>query len=98
MQKTIWVIAIGLALFGTRANAQVSDDVVKIGVLNDQSGIYADLSGQGSVVAARMAVEDFGGTVLGKPIEVAELGRLAQLLGCGLTTTFQGIRHPPDGG
>jgi branched-chain amino acid transport system substrate-binding protein len=52
------------------ANAQVSDDVVKIGVLNDQSGVYADLSGQGSVVAARMAAEDFGGKVLGKPIEV----------------------------
>ncbi|MFM9816077.1 ABC transporter permease, partial [Streptomyces scabiei] len=42
---------------------QVSDDVVKIGVLNDQSGLYADLAGQGSVVAARMAAEDFGGKV-----------------------------------
>jgi branched-chain amino acid transport system substrate-binding protein len=49
---------------------QVSDDVVKIGVLNDQSGLYADLAGQGSVVAARMAAEDFGGTVLGKKIEI----------------------------
>jgi branched-chain amino acid transport system substrate-binding protein len=39
-------------------------------VLNDQSGLYADVSGQGSVVATRMAVEDFGGKVLGKPIEV----------------------------
>ena len=52
------------------ARAQVSDDVVKIGVLNDQSGVYADLAGPGSVVAARMAVEDFGGKVLGKPIEI----------------------------
>jgi branched-chain amino acid transport system substrate-binding protein len=52
------------------ANAQISDDVVKIGVLNDQSGLYADLAGPGSVVAARMAVEDFGGTVLGKPVEI----------------------------
>jgi branched-chain amino acid transport system substrate-binding protein len=43
---------------------------VKIGVLNDQSGLYADLSGMGSVHAARMAVEDFGGTVLGRPIEI----------------------------
>jgi branched-chain amino acid transport system substrate-binding protein len=50
--------------------AQVSDDVVRIGVLNDQSGLYADLGGPGSVVAARMAVEDFGGTVLGKPVEI----------------------------
>jgi branched-chain amino acid transport system substrate-binding protein len=52
------------------ARAQIAGDSVKIGVLNDQSGMYADLSGQGSVIAARMAVEDFGGTVLGKPIEV----------------------------
>src|SRR5471032_2997168 len=52
------------------ASAQISDDVVRIGVLNDQSGLYADLGGPGSVIAARMAVEDFGGTVLGKPIEI----------------------------
>jgi branched-chain amino acid transport system substrate-binding protein len=52
------------------ARAQISDGVVKIGVLNDQSGLYADLGGPGSVVAARMAVEDAGGTVLGKPIEI----------------------------
>lgn len=50
--------------------AQVSDDVVKIGVLNDRSGLYADLSGEGSVIAAEMAVEDFGGEVLGMPIEI----------------------------
>ena len=42
------------------ANAQVSDDVVKIGVLNDMSGLYADIAGPGSVLAAQMAVEDFG--------------------------------------
>ena len=52
------------------ARCQVSDDVVRIGVLNDQSGLYADLGGPGSVVAARMAVEDVGGTVLGKPVEI----------------------------
>jgi branched-chain amino acid transport system substrate-binding protein len=52
------------------ARAQISDDVVKIGVLNDQSGLYADLGGPGSVVAARMAVEDAGGAVLGKPVEI----------------------------
>jgi branched-chain amino acid transport system substrate-binding protein len=57
-------------VFALPATAQVSDDVVKLGVLNDQSGLYADITGQGSVVAARMAVEDFGGKVLGKPIEV----------------------------
>ena len=52
------------------AHAQVSDGVVKIGVLADMSGLYSDLSGPGSVAAAQMAVEDFGGTVLGKPIVV----------------------------
>jgi branched-chain amino acid transport system substrate-binding protein len=52
------------------ARAQVSDNVVKIGVMNDQSGLYADLGGSGSVAAARMAAEDAGGSVLGKPIEV----------------------------
>jgi branched-chain amino acid transport system substrate-binding protein len=51
--------------------AQASEVVIKIGVLNDQTGIYAGFGGAGSVVAARMAVEDMGGSVLGKPIEVA---------------------------
>jgi branched-chain amino acid transport system substrate-binding protein len=55
---------------GSGARCQVSDDLVKIGVLNDQSGLYADLGGPGAVIAARMAVEDTGGTVLGKPIEI----------------------------
>ncbi|MCA1323359.1 ABC transporter substrate-binding protein [Herbaspirillum sp. alder98] len=52
------------------AHAQVSDDVVKIGVLNDLSGIYSDLAGQGSVTAARLAIEEMGGKVLGKPVEL----------------------------
>jgi branched-chain amino acid transport system substrate-binding protein len=55
---------------GSTAQAQISDDVVRIGVLNDQSGLYADLGGPGSVVAARMAAEDAGGQVLGKPVEI----------------------------
>ena len=49
---------------------KVSDDVVKIGVLTDLSGLYADVSGKGAIEAVKMAVEDFGGKVLGKPIEV----------------------------
>lgn len=49
---------------------QVTDGLVRIGVLNDQSGLYADLSGPGSVVAAKMAVEDFGGKVLNAPVEI----------------------------
>src|SRR6185437_1052124 len=61
-----------LAAFGDgcAANAQISDSVVRVGVLNDQSSLYADLGGPGSVVAARMAVEDAGGTALGKPVEI----------------------------
>ena len=65
--------AIGAVLLlgsGVCAHAQISDDVVKIGVLDDMSGPYADIQGPGDVVAVKMAVEDFGGTVNGKPIEV----------------------------
>jgi branched-chain amino acid transport system substrate-binding protein len=52
------------------ANAQISDGVVKIGLILDMSSLYADITGEGSVTAARMAIEDFGGKVLGKPIEL----------------------------
>src|SRR5690242_13251038 len=52
------------------ATAQVSDDVVKIGVLTDMNGPASTPTGQGSVTAAQMAVEDFGGKVLGKPVSV----------------------------
>ena len=58
------------ALCTAPARGQVSSDVVKIGILNDQSGLYADLAGAGSVQAARMAIEEFGGQVLGKKIEL----------------------------
>src|SRR5713101_4914898 len=57
-------------LSGSAAHAQISDDVVKIGVLTDLSGPAATATGPGSVTAAQMAVEDFGGKVLGKPIVV----------------------------
>jgi branched-chain amino acid transport system substrate-binding protein len=59
-------------LLGTAAHAAdpVSDGVVKIGLLLDMSSLYADITGTGSETAAKMAVEDFGGKVLGKPIEV----------------------------
>src|SRR5438128_11676277 len=52
------------------ASAEISGDVVKLGVMNDVSGLYADISGAGSVEAARMAIADFGGTVNGKKIEL----------------------------
>jgi branched-chain amino acid transport system substrate-binding protein len=52
------------------AGAQMTGNVVKIGVLSDMSSLYADITGPGSVVAARMAVEDFGGKVAGAPVEI----------------------------
>ena len=52
------------------AQAQATYDVLRIGILNDQSGPYADLAGPGSVMAARMAAEDFGGKVLNVPVEI----------------------------
>ncbi len=61
---------LALLVLAAPLRAQVSDDIVKIGVLADMSGMYSDLSGVGSVAAVQMAVEDFGGTVLGKRIEV----------------------------
>ena len=71
MRSRFFLAALCAAFLSLGASgARASGDSVKIGVLNDQSGMYADLSGQGSVIAARMAAEDFGGTVLGKPIEI----------------------------
>lgn len=58
------------ALAAGSAHADISDGVLKIGVLNDQSGLYTDLGGPGSVAAATMAVEDFGGKINGLPIEI----------------------------
>jgi branched-chain amino acid transport system substrate-binding protein len=52
------------------AGAQMSGNVVKIGVLTDMTGLYSDLGGQGSIEAAKMAVSDFGGKVLGANIEI----------------------------
>ncbi len=52
------------------AAGKVSDGVVKVGVLTDMSGLYSDLGGQGSAVAAQMAIDDFGKTVLGAKIEL----------------------------
>jgi branched-chain amino acid transport system substrate-binding protein len=57
-------------MYSGAADAQISDNLVRIGVLGDLSAVYADFGGPGNVVAARMAVEDFGGKVLGKQIDV----------------------------
>ena len=69
IERSLRILTV-LSCVAGASSAQMTDKVIKIGVLNDQSGLYADLSGQGSVVAAKMAVEDFGGKVDGTPIEV----------------------------
>src|SRR5436190_4143065 len=56
--------------FAAQAQEKISDGAVKIGMIEDMSSIYADITGIGAVTAAKMAVEDFDGKVLGKPIEV----------------------------
>jgi len=66
----IATLVAALAVAAAPVHAQVSDGVIKIGVLNDQSSLYADLAGQGSVVAARMAVEDFGADKKGMKVEI----------------------------
>jgi branched-chain amino acid transport system substrate-binding protein len=70
MTRALGLAALGLWLMASAVTAQISDDIVKIGVLTDMVGPASAPTGQGSVTAAQMAVEDFGGTVLGKPIVV----------------------------
>jgi branched-chain amino acid transport system substrate-binding protein len=68
---TLAAAGIAIAAFAGAAAAQgISDDMVKIGVLTDMSSLYADATGKGSLAAVQMAVEDYGGKVRGKPIEV----------------------------
>lgn len=70
MKRLIGFAAIAVAMSCATAQAQWSDGVIKIGVMNDMSGTYADLSGPGSVLAARMAVEDFGAEKKGMKVEI----------------------------
>jgi len=84
MKRKLLATLVGTALLGMVANVAVgqaakpaaakagaiSGDKVKIGVMNDMSGVYADIGGPGSLVAAQMAAQEFGGKVLGKPIEI----------------------------
>src|SRR5258708_20732215 len=85
IRETLLVCALPTPVFGTTAVAQqsatggaiaISDDVVKIGVLNDMSSLYSDGTGKGSLTAAQMAVADFGGSVKGRPIEVTSADHL----------------------
>ncbi|MFZ4759637.1 MAG: ABC transporter substrate-binding protein, partial [Burkholderiaceae bacterium] len=63
-------VAGAIALLAGAASAQYSDGVIKIGVMNDMSGLYADIAGPGSVWAARKAVEDFGAAAKGMKVEI----------------------------
>jgi branched-chain amino acid transport system substrate-binding protein len=66
----IVTLALVALLAAGPASAQISDGVIKIGVLTDMSSLYADLSGQGSAIAAKMAVDDFGAAKKGLKVEI----------------------------
>ncbi len=66
----VLILATALVAAAAPAHAQISDGVIKIGIMNDQSGTYADLAGPGSVVAAKMAIEDFDAAKKGMKVEV----------------------------
>jgi branched-chain amino acid transport system substrate-binding protein len=73
MKKWTAALAATACLYFGQAFAEapkISDGVVKIGILTDMSSIYSDIGGPGSIVAAQMAIDDFGGKVAGKPIEL----------------------------
>jgi branched-chain amino acid transport system substrate-binding protein len=69
-RKLMSMMVAAACAWGAGAQAQISDGVIKIGVLNDMSSLYADIAGPGSVVAARMAVEDFGAAKKGMKVEI----------------------------
>jgi len=70
MIKKLLTTAIATTLMAGAAQAEISDDMVKIGYLADMSGTYRDLAGPNGLIALEMAVADFGGQVNGKKIEV----------------------------
>ena len=71
LKKTLLAasLALGLAL-GAAAPAQAADDVIRIGIITDMSGLYSDIDGQGGADAIRMAIADMGGAVAGKKVEL----------------------------
>ncbi len=70
MKAVAGIACLAFAFGCAAAQAQYSDGVTKIGVMNDMSGLYSDVTGPGSVVAARMAVEDFGAAAKGMKVEI----------------------------
>jgi len=80
IRKRIFVLSCAAALAliagckdAGQSGGKFTDNVVRVGVLTHLSGLYSDIGGQGSVVAANMAAEDFGGTVVGKKIDVVSV-------------------------
>ena len=67
---TLGVFAAGLLSIGLVSGASADEKTIRIGVMNDMSGPYADFQGAGSVVAAKLAVEDYGGKAAGLPVEI----------------------------
>ena len=70
MKRLSTIAVVAAALAAVPAYAQMTDGAIKIGVMNDMAGTYADLAGPGSVIAARMAVEDFGAAKKGMKVEI----------------------------
>jgi branched-chain amino acid transport system substrate-binding protein len=70
MKRTVLALSIAASLAAGAAQAQISDNVIKIGVLSDMSSLYTDLSGAGSVLAARLAVADSGIEKRGVKVEI----------------------------
>jgi branched-chain amino acid transport system substrate-binding protein len=70
MKRLISITALALTLSCATSQAQYTDGTIKIGVMTDMSGLYSDITGAGSVVAARLAVEDFGAAAKGMKVEV----------------------------
>jgi len=92
LSATIGAASAAMLLAPASATAQISDDVVKIGVLTDLSGPALDATGRGSVTAAEMAVADFGGSFLGKAIEVISANhQLKPDIGAGIARQWYDV-------
>ena len=70
MKNKLTVLALMLGAAGLATSAAHAQDKVKIGLITDMSSLYADVEGKNGAVAIQMAIDDFGGKVLGKPIEL----------------------------
>ena len=76
------------------AAAEMTDNVIKIGILNDMSGLYADLGGMGSVEAAKMAAEEFGGKIGNAKIEIVSADHQNKPdVGSGIATKWYDVDH-----